>query len=399
MGKEKLWTKEFIVLSTINFLISLMFFLLIVTIATYAKAEYNASTSTAGLVSSIFIIGSIIGRFGAGRMIDGMGTSRLLLIGLFCFTITSFLYFLTFNLSLLLVNRLLQGVAVGLSTTATGTIIAEILPDSRKGEGIGYYSLSGIFATAIGPFVGILLIKLENGFNWIFMLNIVFSIVCLAIFYITKIDVTPKKILLTDPPMEQRFTILSKFFELKAIPISFIALLIGFSYSGIMSFISFYAEEIDLVLASSYFFLVYAVIVVCSRPFTGRLLDLRGANIVVYPCLLVFALGMLLFSQASASWTLLLSAIFIGLGYGNFNSVAQAIAVKVTNPRRFGLAISTYFIFFDTGLGFGPYLLGFFIPIVGYRMIFLYMVGLILISIPFYYVLHGKKDRELLRSL
>lgn len=63
---------------------------------------------------------------------------------------------------------------------------------------------------------------------------------------------------------------------------------------------------------------------------------------IVYPCLIVLALGMLLFSQATAGWMLLLAAGFIGLGHGNFNSIAQTIAVKVTEPQYFGLATSTF---------------------------------------------------------
>ncbi|MEK4486324.1 MFS transporter [Psychrobacillus sp. FSL H8-0484] len=395
MMKEKLWTKEFMIVSTINFIITLIFFLLMVTIASYAKTEYGASTSTAGLVSSIFIIGSLIGRLGAGRIISDVGTKKTLWAGLLFFSVTSILYFLAFNISLLLVNRLLQGIAVGIAGTATGTIIAQILPKTRKGEGIGYYSLSAILATAIGPFIGILLMKFENGFQWIFALGVTLSIVCLIIYATVKIDVQINK---SNVSQEEKGALLSKFIEPKAVPISLIALLIGFSYSGVMSFLSFYAEEINLVSAASYFFLVYAIVIIFSRPFTGKLMDTRGANIVTYPCLVIFAVGMFLFSQATAGWMLLVAAAFIGLGYGNFNSIAQTVAVKVTPPHRFGLATSTYFILYDIGLGVGPFLLGFIVPNTGYRPIFVSMVVVILCCIPLYHWLHGRKDKELLQA-
>ncbi|MBD7943981.1 MFS transporter [Psychrobacillus sp. FSL K6-2684] len=391
--KEKLWTKQFLIVSLINFMITLMFYLLIVTIASYAQSKYGASTSTAGLVSSIFIIGSLIGRLGTGRVIGDLGTKKTLWTGLVFFTITSILYFAAFNIGLLIIIRLLQGIAVGIAGTATGTIIAQILPNTRKGEGIGYYSLSAILATAIGPFIGILLLKAENGFQWIFALNIVLSFVCLIIYAVVKIDVAlPKS---TTQHLEKS-SLLSKFIEPRALPISMVALIIGFSYSGVMSFLSFYAVEVDLVSAASYFFLIYAIVVIISRPFTGKLLDTKGANIVAYPCFVLFALGMFLFSQASAGWMLLLAAALIGFGYGNFNSIAQSVAVKVTPPHRFGLATSTYFILYDIGLGIGPFLLGFIVPYSGYRPIFLSMVVLIVICIPLYHLLHGRKDKELL---
>lgn len=397
MKQEKLWTKEFILVAMMSFLLALIFFLLVVTIAGYAVDEYDASTSTAGLVSSIFIIGSIFGRIGAGRLISKQGPKKVLRLGLIFFLITSLFYFLMFDLTTLILNRFINGIAIGIASTATGTIIAEILPDSRKGEGIGYYSLSGIFATAIGPFVGILLMKLENGFTIIFSINVLFSIVCIGVYFLLNLEKLQKQTATEPIILENRF--IERFFELRAVPIAIIALMIGFSYSGVMAFISFYAEEIKLVQTASYFFIVYAVVVLFTRPFTGRLLDRRGANIVVYPCLVLFVIGMSLFSQATSSWMLLLAAVFIGIGYGNFNSVAQAVAIKLTAPHRFGLAISTYFIFFDLGLGFGPYILGFFVPSLGYQGIFLAMAGIIFLAIPAYYLLHGRRDKDLLRRM
>ncbi|QUG40262.1 MFS transporter [Psychrobacillus sp. INOP01] len=395
MNKEKLWTKEFIVVSTINFLATLIFFLLMVTIASYAKSEFEASTSTAGLVSSIFIIGSLLGRLGAGRFIGQKGPIKILWIGLTFFTITSGLYFLANSILVILANRLAQGIAVGIIGTATGTIVAHILPSARKGEGIGYFSLSAILATAIGPFIGILLMKMNNGFTIMFTMNLVLSIICILFFAAVKLKLPPIKL---PDKTEEKSSILSQFIEPKAVPISFIALIIGFSYSGVMTFLSFYAESINLVSAASYFFLVYAIVIIFSRPFTGKLMDSRGANIIVYPCIVLFAIGMFLFSQASAGWMLLLAAAFIGFGYGNFNSVAQTIAVKVTEPHRFGLATATYFILFDIGLGIGPYILGFIVPETGYRAIFVAMVVVIIICIPLYYLLHGRKDKELTKT-
>ncbi|MEK3952241.1 MFS transporter [Psychrobacillus sp. FSL K6-1464] len=394
MNKEKLWTKDFIIVSTINFLATLVYFLLLVTIASYAKSEFEASTSTAGLVSSIFIIGSLIGRLGAGRFIGIKGPTTILWVGLSFFTITSLFYFLANSIPLLLVNRLAQGVAVGIIGTATGTIVAHILPRARKGEGIGYFSLSAVLATAIGPFIGILLLKMENGFTIMFTMNLALSILCILFLAAVKLKLAPIK---QPEKTEVKSSILSQFIEPKAVPISFVALIIGFSYSGVMTFLSFYAESINLVSAASYFFLVYAIVIIISRPFTGKLMDTKGANIIVYPCIVLFAIGMLLFSQASAGWMLLLAGAFIGIGYGNFNSVAQTIAVKVTEPHRFGLATATYFILFDIGLGVGPYILGFIVPNTGYRTIFVAMVAVIVICIPVYYLLHGRKERELMK--
>ncbi|MBU7595262.1 MFS transporter [Metabacillus halosaccharovorans] len=388
--KDKIWSRNFIVISLINFLSILMFYLLIVTIASYAIETYNVSTSIAGLVSSIYVIGALVGRLFTGRFIGKLGPSKILTMGVVLFFISACLYFIEINIGFLLFNRFIQGIFVGIIGTAAGTIIASILPASRKGEGIGYYSLSVILATAIGPFIGIFLMKFQNGNTYIFGLNVLLSAIMILALVFMKLD---SSMFRTGEHKETNESFIAKFMEPKSIPISFIALLIGFAYSGVMSFLSFFAEEIHLVDAASFFFIVYAVATILTRPFTGRLMDRKGPNIIVYPCIVLFAVGMYMFSDASSSWMLLVAAALIGLGFGNFNSIAQTIAVKVTEPHRFGFATSTYFIFYDIGLGLGPYLLGLFIPFVGYRAIFLWMLPVILVCIPLYYVLHGRKAK------
>ena len=115
-------------------MITWIFFLLMVTIAGYVVAQFGVSTSTAGLVSSIFIIGTLFGRLGGGRVIGEWGSKKTLFYGLLLFAILTMFYFMAVNLPLLKVNRLLQGAALGLASTATGTITAQILPPTREGD-------------------------------------------------------------------------------------------------------------------------------------------------------------------------------------------------------------------------------------------------------------------------
>ena len=123
---------------------------------------------------------------------------------------------------------------------------------------------------------------------------------------------------------------------MKAVPISIVILLASICYSGVLSFINFYAKEINLLEAAAVFFLMYAIAILFSRPFTGPLLDRKGENIIMYPAFVIMAIGLFLLSQASASWMLLLSAALLGLGYGNIQSVCQTLAVKSATLERMG---------------------------------------------------------------
>src|SRR5699024_11573034 len=91
----------------------------------------------------------------------------------------------------------------------------------------------------------------------------------------------------------------NQLFEKSAIPISIVLLIVALGYAGILSLITSYAEEIGLAERGGFFFLVYAVVVLLTRPFTGKLMDLKGANIISYPGLLLFAAGMLLLAIAN----------------------------------------------------------------------------------------------------
>ncbi|QHJ72182.1 MFS transporter [Planococcus halotolerans] len=386
--KPKLWTKEFILISTVNFFLTLVFFLLIVTIAVYAVAEYGATTSQAGLVTGIAIIGTMTGRIIIGRLIENIGRKKTLVIGLILFVLTTLLYFVNLNLSFLLVNRFLHGMTLGMASTAAGTIVAQIIPMTRKGEGIGYFSMSSTLATAIGPFIGLYMSQ-HTSFDMIFTLCVVFGLVSLSFALFTKV-----------PPVDYssktgqaRGFKLSDFLEPKALPIALITLTSALCFSSILSFINFYAIEIDLVETASFFFVVYAIAVLLSRPFTGRLMDIKGANFVMYPAFVFLAAGLLLLSTASSSPSFLLSAILIGLGFGNLQSTTQAIAVKLTPTHRMGLATSTFFIFLDAGLGFGPYILGFIIPLTGFSSLYAILGFTALAATLLYYVLHGRKER------
>ncbi|GGA38108.1 MFS transporter [Psychrobacillus lasiicapitis] len=392
MQKERLWTKDFISITVVNFVLMLSMYLLLVTMATYTTETYNASASTAGLVASIFIIGSLIGRLFGGKQIAKVGSKKMLITGIIIFSIVTVFYFVPTNLYVLILIRLLHGIGVGLATTATGTIVSQVIPPSRSGEGISYFSLSAVLSTAIGPLIGLALIA-SFGYTSIFIFSLVMGIFSLLL----ALPVRAPQIKYVANSESTGFKF-SSFFESKAMPVSIAMLVMALAYSGILSFITTYAADIDLVKAGSFYFLVYAVIILISRPFTGKMLDSRGGNSVAYPALVLFAIGMLLLSQAHSSFIFLLAAAFIGLGYGNFQSTTQALAIKVTPPHRMGLANSTYFIFLDLGLGLGPFLLGYLVPVIGYRGLYLSLVALIVIGIFVYYALHGKRDKEILQS-
>lgn len=390
--KDRLWTKDFINTSIVNFALMMSQYLLLVTMAMYAAGEYNASVGMAGLVSSAFIIGSLIGRLFGGKHITAMGGKKMLIIGSVLIVMLTASYLIPMGIYPLIVLRILHGAAMGYAMTATGTIIAQIIPPSRNGEGIGYFSMSVVLATAVGPLIGVSLIA-AYGFTSIFLFSFAMAIISLVIGLTVKAPPgQPSKS--TD---SGKFKIMD-FFEKRAMPISAVMFVMAFAYSGILSYVTAYAESISLIQAGSLYFTVYGITVLLSRPITGPLLDRKGANIVMYPAIIMFAIGLAVISQASLTMAFLIAAALIGFGYGNIQSVTQALAIKVTPPERLGLANTTYFIALDLGLGFGPFLLGYIVPSLGYRGMYMTLAFVVLAGIIVYYFLHGRRDKEITKN-
>lgn len=389
MEQSKLWTKDFIIISTINFLLTLVFYLLIVIMGSFAIDRYDASVSEAGLVTGLFVVGTLIGRLFTGRAIDQVGRKKTLIIGLILFTASTFLYFIQINVGFLIFSRFMHGMMLGIASTATGTIVAQIIPAARRGEGIGYYSMGATLATATGPFIG-LMVTQSMPVEIVFWIAIGIGFASLLTSNIVHV---PPVITTENQAIEKRKGI-GSFVELNALPISTITFIIALGYAGILSFINLYAEEIGLMKAASFFFLVYSISVLVTRPFTGKLVDTKGANYVMYPTFVLYAAGLLMLGLAQNSFMLLFAGILIGLGFGNMQSCIQAIAIKVTPMERAGLATSTFYIFMDAGLGLGPYVLGFIVTLLGYQQLYTTLGFVILAATGLYFIVHGRKDHQ-----
>ncbi|AJS60437.1 MFS transporter [Paenibacillus sp. IHBB 10380] len=387
MNKQKLWTKDFLFVFFTNLFLYLSFYLLVVIFSAYAMEHFDATQSQAGLASSIFILGVLIARPFVGRFIQQLGHKRMLYIGLICGLVTSALYFQVDSLLLLLLNRFLHGISFGIAATATNTIVVGLIPPERRGQGIGYFALSITLAAAVGPLLG-LFITQHGSYHMIFLVCLLFAAFSFVVTLFLKV---PKAEPSTEPLAPKKGFKFKDFIEVKAVPIAIVMAVINFSYSSILTFLMAYAKDIDLLDAASFFFVVFAICILTSRPFTGRWFDLKGESFVMYPSLALFGVGLIFLSQSYQGFTLLLAGALIGLGFGTVQSSTQAIAVKNVPHHRAGLATSTFFILGDTGMAIGPYVLGLLLPITGYRGLYIAVAALVFASIVLYYVLHGRK--------
>jgi len=384
---QNLWTRGFIVIWVVNFLNAVCFLLLMIVMSKVATDRFDASPAVAGLSASIFVIGAFVTRPSLGKQIHRIGQNKTLYIGSILSLALTLAYFAVNSIELLLLVRFLHGAAHGTAALAVGTIVAGAVPRERYGEGIGYFTLGQTLSTAIGPAVGLLLIR-HGGFNPIVITCSVaafIGLVLLPFMGIKDLELTAEQVAETEGFK------LSNYVEPKAVPISLALMVLFLCYSSVSSFLALYSDAIDLTTAAGLFFLVYAAVIFVTRPFVGRRFDEKGENSVVYAAILIFAVGLVLLAVANHSSVLLLAAAVMGLGFGAIQACGRALVAKVTPLHRMGQATSTFYIFGDTGLGLGPLLCGLLIPLTGYRGMYGVMAGVAVVALAVYHLLHGRR--------
>lgn len=396
MNSSKIWTKDFILNCIVCFIVNQSYYMTMVVIADYTATVLRASLSEAGLACGVFILGTLFARLFLGGCIEKIGLKRSLYIGLSIFLSASLVNLFVATLYPLYVVRFIQGIGFGLSSSTTGTIMAYIVPSARRGEGTSYYAMFVTLGTAIGPFAGLYFYK-----NGSISENLIIGSLLLVFAFIATYILRVPNTKQAASTQTDSFFSLQHFIELTALPIAFLTLLVNLGFASILGFIASFAKEADLVDSSKYFFLIYALCTIVSRPFTGRWFDSRGANFVMYPAFILFAICLFLISQSSAGWMLLAAAVAMGLGYGTYMSCSQAIIIGLSPKNRMGVATSTFFVFMDLSVGLGPYVLGNFIPYLQFRGIYFSLGLLLLVCAVLYYFIHGKaasKKRALQNS-
>lgn len=389
--EEKLFNKGFLAVTSINFIVYLVYYLMMVIIAVIAHEELHASFGQAGVASGIYIIGTLVARLIVGKELELVGRRQIARWGVVFYLATTIAYLFVPNILVLDTVRLLNGFAYGMTSTALNAIVTDFIPDNRRGEGINYYGLSTSLAAAIGPFVGLMLLD-ATSFHFIVLLSVALIAVAMVALFMIKIT----NVTLTDAHRQAlKSWQISSFVEYKVGLIALIGFLMGLSYSSVLAFLASYAESLNLVAVSSFFFVVYAGIVTITRPMSGRIFDRFGENMVMYPSYIFLTIGLIILGLTHHGVTLLLSGAFIGLGYGTFMSNGQAVTLKLVSARRIGIALSTYFIGLDLGLGVGPYAFGALHGYVPFRDLYFIAAIIPIISAILYYLFYRPAKRQI----
>ena len=396
-NEDKIFTIDFFLIFGALLFTALVMYALMSTVTEYATSM-GTSATIAGLVSGIYIFGGLCSRIYSANALERRDWKKLAIIFLSIHFLACIFYFFANNVTLLLIVRFIHGLGFGASANAIVTIASAILPKKRFGEAFGYFMLGTTIAVGLGPYI--------SGFfydNWgsigSFSLATSFAflgLLCIILLDISKYDIKhndeienpidDRDISSNISNLEEKGTIrriIDKIFEVPAIPVSLFTGLTSLGYVSILSFYRLYAVEVDLVGAFSLFFIIYSIVLVASRPIAGRIQDNYGDRIICFTGIIAQAIGLFLIAWMPSTITVFICAVCAALGFGTLNSACTAIVTRDTSANRRPYAISTFFIFCDGTMGFGPALLGSFVSAAsGYAPVYFISSFITLLALP-----------------
>ena len=385
---EHLWNKSFILCLVNNLFLFIFYFAQMTILPIYIVNELGGSIGQAGLAMTLFMVSAIALRPFTGFIIEKIGVKKSLYIAETFFVLLSLVYIFIDDLNSLLIIRFLHGFWFSLLTTTMIPVVNDFIPKHQKGEGMGYFVMSVNLGIVLGPMIGLMLIQ-PLGYTTVTAILALIVLIGYAFCFTiplpkhVKIEsVSPSKFKLKD------------LFEVKTIPVAFMALLIAFSYASIMSYISIYAESKNLLKYASLFFAVFAISMMALRPFTGKLYDRKGPSYVIYPAVISFAVGLAVLSQIQSVYGLIFSAVLIGIGFGSAQPCLQTFAIQKVPHDRIGHASSTFYTFYDIGIAAGSFVLGLIIVQFDYSFAYLLCSVITLASLLFYWLVVTKPPKQ-----
>lgn len=347
---KTIWNRDFSLLTLSNFLLCITYYALISTLPIYLADSLHAGKSAIGLVLAAYTIASVTVRPASGFALDKFGR-RLILIGaLVLYSLLFVGYMFALSVALISVLRFMQGLGWGVSTISGSTVAVDIIPPEKRGEGIGFYTLSTTFGMSVGPVIGLFLVH-HGSYLLMFEGMLAFSAIAVVAASLVKIPVTV-------PRAANMGLNLHNLFESKAVMPSLNLLVIMTAYGGLLSFVALYGKEVG-VTDTSLFFLVFALGIAISRITVGKTFDKKGPAVILSLCLLLDIVGFVVLAMLKNPAGYFLAAILIGFGNGVVFPVFQTMVNNIAEPAHRGAANSTLYTALDLGMSAGMILIGF----------------------------------------
>lgn len=383
--KDKLVTPSYLLIIAANFLQFFGFWLLIPVLPFYLQEVFGADKTSIGAILSCYTVAALCIRPFSGYLLDTFARKPLYLLAYFLFTAMFGGYLLAGTLTLFILFRVIHGVSFGMVTVSGNTIVIDIMPSSRRGEGLGYYGLANNIAMSIGPMTGLFLHDASVGYTFIFCCSLG---ACLVGFLCASLVKTPYK-----PSIKREPLSLDRFILLKGIPAGISLLLLSIPYGMTTNYVAMYAKQIELTASTGFFFTLMAIGMAISRLFSGKWVDRGKITQVIHIGLYLVCFCFFSLSACGwlSTWNLPVTtccffaiSLLLGIGFGIMFPAYNTLFVNLAPNKQRGTATSTYLTSWDVGIGIGMVAGGYIAEVSTFKMAYLFGALLTVVSL-FYF--------------
>jgi MFS family permease len=372
--KDRLFSPRFFLMCGFSFTVFLSAFQLFPT-APFHIRDLGGSTFAAGLFMAFLTYSSAVTAPFTGALADKLGLRRTLITSAFAITLFSVGYALLRDHRLMLGLTIVHGAFWSGLLTASGAYMANILPPSRRAEGIGYWGFASVAAVVIAPSLGFWVYQ----FGWVALcavtgtLNLTMAIIAWRL--------PPERITLRVVGAAERP---NRLIEWRVMGLAVTLLLYSFSYGGLISFAAMYAEASGVTPRAIYL-TVLSLAILATRPVSGALADRIGYERVLVPCLGLITVGLVLLQFGTTRPWHIASAVVFGGGYGSAYPIFAAYVLQRVDDRRRGAAFGAIIAAFDTGIGTGSLATGWLIQHGSYKLAFGVGAAVSALAIPYFF--------------
>ena len=361
---DRLWNRNYCKVMTANFTLFFAFYVLTPLLPLYLSEHFGATKDVIGLVLSGYTITALLFRPFSGYFVDSFPRRTVLLICFVAFAIFFAGYLAASTLLMFTIVRTLHGGPFGALTVANSTAAIDVLPSSRRTEGIGYYGLSNNLSMAIAPTIGIFIYKYTHSFELLFWIAL--AVACMG----WGIDATVK---FPEKDIVRNRSKLSwdRFFLLRGWLLGLNMVAFGFSFGVLSNYLAIYSKEtLGITGGTGTYFMLCSIGLILSRLQGGRALRQGRLTHNAGEGMVISLVGYTLFILMPTSVGYYGSALLIGLGNGHMWPAFQNMTINVANNNQRGTANSTILISWDIGMGLGILLGGVIAEHLGYAAAF-----------------------------
>ncbi|WP_336866411.1 MFS transporter [Peribacillus frigoritolerans] len=386
MKNQRIFNKSFLFLFISNFLVFIGFEMMLPILPAYLLSM-NASSIQVGLVTSLFTIGAVLIRPFVGYYLMDSQRKSLAICASAALMVITILYPFLNMIWLLLLLRLFHGAAWGVSTTANSTMVVDFIPNTRLGEGIGYFSISTTVGAIVAPSIGILIYD-SFSFDILIWSSAVLSLLAvLALQFVYSPTIVKRE--------KKPFRFLDMIFEKDVWLQALLTVITTLGFGAIITFLVLFGKqrEVDHIFL---FFLINATVSTLLRPFTGKWYDKKGPwSIIIMAAVLGF-FSLVILSYMTNESQLIIAAILFGAGYGTVMPCLQTWTVHKVSEEKRGAANATFFSSFDVGVGVSAFVLGILAESISLEMIFRFVsLSFIVVAVLVYKDYLNEKIRHI----